>query len=105
MLERRHIESFAEIQLGRDKVDIPHASEKLDKTTVSEGEGNGNVGSGDTASLQVDARQDKGGEGESTETERGRVGELAALDGPVETGLELTTEGRKPGILTGVNMS
>jgi hypothetical protein len=84
---------------------VPHASKKLNKTTVSEGEGNDNVGGCNAPSPQVDGRQNKGGEGESTETERSRVGELAALDGPVETGLELTTEGRESGILAGVNVS
>jgi hypothetical protein len=55
--------------------------------------------------LEVDAGEDKGGESEGAETKRSRVGELPALDGPVQTGLELTTEGRKSGISSSVNMS
>lgn len=43
--------------------------------------------------MHVDARQNESGQGESRETQRGRVGELAVLIGPPSTGLEGTTKG------------
>lgn len=60
------------------------------------------------AGLEVDGGQDEGGESEGAEAERSRVGELAALDRAVETGLELTTEGGKTALSSGgigVNVS
>lgn len=44
------------------------------------------------ASLDVDQGEHKGGEGESAQTQRSRVGDLAIGGRPVETWLELTTE-------------
>lgn len=58
---------------------IPHASEELDQTSVSKGEGDGNVGRSHAASVEVDARKDERGKGEGRETEGCRVGELSVL--------------------------
>lgn len=84
---------------------IPHASQKLDETAVSESSANNDVRLRETASSQVDERQDESGQGESAETERSRVGELAALGGLVETGLEFTTEGGKTDGVPSVDVS
>jgi hypothetical protein len=83
---------------------IPHASKKLDETTVAESRRNDNVWLGDAACADVDEREDKGGEGESAETERSWVGKLATCGWLVETGLELSSEGWEPGRLPGVHM-
>jgi len=74
---------------------VPHASEKLNQTTVCESGTNDNVRLSDTASTKVNEREDEGGEGEGAQTEGCRVGELAVGNGLVETGLEFTTESRK----------
>jgi hypothetical protein len=73
---------------------LPHASEKLDETTIAECKSNDNVGRADSLGVHIDQREHKCGQGESRETERSWVGELA-VRGPVETGLEFTTEGSK----------
>lgn len=57
----------------------PHTSQKLDQTTISKSGADDNTRARDSASSQVDQRQDEGGQGESGETERRGVGELALL--------------------------
>lgn len=84
---------------------FPHAGKKLDKTTVGESSTDDERRLGDTTSAQVDERENKSGKGESAQTERSRVGELAVVDGPVETGLELTTKGWKTDGVAGVDVS
>jgi len=83
---------------------IPHASKQLDQTTIGESGTNDHVGLSDVLSAHVDSAQHESGEGESAQAERSRVTELAALNGLVQTGLELTTEGRETG-LVGVDLS
>lgn len=82
---------------------IPHASKQLNETTVTESKTNNDVRAGDIQGSHVDGAQDESGEGESAEAERRRIGELATLDGLVQTRLELTTEGRQ-GCFCGVDM-
>ena len=84
---------------------VPHAGEELNKTTIGESNTDDNVGDVQVTGVKVDAREDEGSEGESAETQRSRVGELAFLDWAVETGLEFTTEGRQPGLSSGVDTS
>lgn len=72
---------------------VPHASKQLDKATIAKSEGNDNIGSLDASGMHVDTGQDEGGQGESRETQRRRVGELAVLVGPPRTGLEGTAKG------------
>jgi hypothetical protein len=48
---------------------------------------------GDIQGTHVDGAQDESGEGESAQAQRSGIAELATLDGLVQTGLELTTEG------------
>jgi len=74
---------------------VPHAGEKLDETTIGESRTDDKIWLRDTTSAQVDEGQNESGEGESAQTERSWVGELAVGDGPVGTGLEFTTKGRK----------
>ena len=83
---------------------IPHASEKLDQTSVCESGTNDDVGFSDTASTKVDEREDESSESEGAEAERCRVGELAVGDGLVKTGLEFTTESRKTDRFAGVDV-
>lgn len=71
----------------------PHASQELYNTSITKSQGDDNIGSGDTTSLEVDGGEDKGGQGESTEAERGWVGKLAVLNGAIQTRLEFTTKG------------
>lgn len=73
-------------------MNIPHASKELDKTTVAKGQTDDNVGLGDITRAHVDGRQHKRSQGESRQAQRSWVGELTALDGLVQTGLELTSE-------------
>lgn len=77
---------------------IPHASQQLDKTTVTESQSDDNVGRSDISRTHVNCAQHKSGEGESGQAQRSRVTELAALDGLVQTGLELTTERTELGL-------
>lgn len=73
--------------------DLPHAGKQLDKAAVAESERNGDVGCRNISCVHVYTRQDKGSQGESTETQRCRVGKLAVLIRLPGTGLESTTEG------------
>ena len=103
----RHTLAFDRAVFGNSTelaTNLPHTSQQLDETTVTESESDDNVGRGDTASVHVDGAQNEGGEGESAQAERSRVGELAFLDGLVQTGLELTTEGTEAS-LTGIDVS
>lgn len=74
---------------------FPHAGKQLNETTITESQSDDNVGSGDVASTHVDTAQHERGEGESTQTQRSRVGKLALLNRLVQTGLELSSEGRE----------
>lgn len=76
--------------------DLPHAGKKLHKTAISESERDDDVGLGQAAGAYVDEREHECGQRKSAETEGCGVGELAALDTFVQTGLEFTTEGRQP---------
>lgn len=86
-------------QLHRVATNLPHTSQQLDETTITESETDDNVGSSKTTSAHVNGTQDESGEGESAQAERSRVGELAVLDRLVQTGLELTTEGTEASVL------
>ena len=83
---------------------VPHTSEKLDETTVAQGQGDDDVGHSYATGLEIDGGENEGGERESAETQGSRVGELAVLDRAVETRLELTTEGGEPSLLVRVDM-
>lgn len=83
---------------------IPHTSQQLDKTTITESQSDNNVGLSDISGTHVDCAQHESGEGESAQAQRSRVTELAALNGLVQTGLELTTEGTELS-LSGVDVS
>ena len=74
---------------------IPHTSQQLDKTTITESRTDDNVRLSDVPSTHVDSRKDESSQGESRQAQRSRVGKLALLDRPVQTGLEFTTERRK----------
>jgi hypothetical protein len=74
------------------RMNVPHASQELNETTVRVCQGNNDVGVTDTAGVDVDQGQDEGRKSESRQTQGSWVGELA-VRGPVETGLEFTTEG------------
>lgn len=72
---------------------VPHASEQLNKTTITKGERDDNIGGRDASSVHVDTGQDKGGQGKGRKTQGSRVGELAVLIGPPCPRLEGTTKG------------
>lgn len=76
----------------------------MNETTITKGQGDDEVGGSNAANLEVDQGEDEGGEGESGQTQRSWVGELAVGDGLVETGLELTTEGGQTRRLVGVGV-
>lgn len=88
---------------NEDRKHLPHASKQLNKTTITESKSNNNVGSSDVASTHVDAAQNECGKGESTQTQRSRVGKLALLNGLVQTRLELSSEGREV-VLVGIGL-
>jgi hypothetical protein len=73
---------------------IPHAGQQLDQTTIAKGQPDDDAGIGDVARAHVDAAEHERGQGETAQAERRRVTELALADRPVQTRLELTTEGR-----------
>lgn len=76
----------------------------MNESTISKSESNDEVGRGNATGLEVDQGEHEGGEGESRQAQRSRVGELALGDGLVETGLEFTTEGGKTCRLAGVGV-
>jgi hypothetical protein len=71
---------------------IPHAGEELNKATIAKSEADNDVGGCETSSAEVDQAEDKGCQGESTETKRCGIGEFATLDTLVETRLKFTAE-------------
>lgn len=52
---------------------LPHAGEKLDQTAVAKGSADDDVGRHGASHTDIDEGEQEGGEGESRETERGRV--------------------------------
>lgn len=88
----------------RKSANLPHASKQLNDTTIAKGKGHSDIGDGDATGLQVDSRQDESGQGEGAQAEGSRIGELAPLNGLVQTRLELTTEGGKASVLAGVSV-
>jgi len=81
------------LQLGKAlMIYLPHTSEKLDETSIAVGEGNDNVRMVNILSIEIDERQDEGGESEGGKTKRSRVGE-GLLGLAIETRLEFTTKG------------
>jgi len=114
--ERRGTESVADRHFPRFTVSIvsrphrrdslfePHASKKLDETTVAKGRTDHQTRPRDAASAQVDEGQDERGQGEGAEAEGRRVGELAVLGRLVQTGLEFTAEGREADAVAGVGV-
>lgn len=72
--------------------DLPHASEKLNQTSVAKSQGDDDVVLLETASTQIDETQDESGQGKGGKTERGGIGEFAILDSLVKTGLEFASE-------------
>jgi hypothetical protein len=75
-----------------DGLNLPHASEKLNETAISERKRDDDVGRADSLGLHVDQGQDERGQGKGRESERRWVGEVACRRA-VETRLEFTTEG------------
>jgi hypothetical protein len=88
------LKTVKSFQRERREQNIPHTSEKLDKTSIAVGKSNNDAGRTDASCVDVDQRQNEGGKSESRETKRRRVGELAVW-WAVETRLEFTTEGSK----------
>ena len=78
---------------SREPECVPHARQELHETTVSKGNGNDDIGLRNAPGSHVDQTQHERGQGEGTQSQWGRVGELAALDALVGTWLKLTTEG------------
>ena len=61
-------------------MNVPHASKKLYKTTISECNCDDDIRGGEIESTKVDQAQDEGGQRESAQTERGWIGEFSVLD-------------------------
>jgi len=76
-------------------LNIPHASKKLNKTTIRERSTNDKRRLRQAPCAHIDQREQERRQRESAQTQRRRVGELAALGALVGTGLEFTTEGRQ----------
>ena len=72
----------------------PHASQKLDETTICESRADNEIWRIETAGAKIDQRQQECCQGEGGQTQRSRVGEFALRVDLVGTGLEVTTEGR-----------
>lgn len=87
------------------RANIPHASQQLDQTAVGVGEGNDNVGLLNTASLHVDGRKDKRGQGESAQSQGSGVGELAVLVGAEDPRLQRAAGGHGQALLVGEGMA
>lgn len=73
---------------------LPHTSQELDKTTITVGNGDNEVRLTDAQGAHVNQRQHKGGESESGQSKRRRVGEVL-LRSAVEARLEFTAESRQ----------
>ncbi len=82
---------------GQGAVNIPHASKKLYKTTISECKCDDNIRHSDIESAEVDQAQNESSQCESAQTERSWIGEFTVLDSLVQTRLEFTSEGWEAG--------
>ena len=67
----------------------------MDQASVSKGQSDDYIGSTQAPCAHVDQAQDESGQGESAEAQGRRVGDATVLDLLVETGLELSSEGRQ----------
>lgn len=86
--------------------DIPHAGQQLHQAPVSKGKTDDQIGSTQAPGPHVDQAQDEGGQGEGAQAEGRGIGDTAVLDLPVETRLELSSEGGQALFATGsVDMS
>ena len=83
---------------------IPHAGQQLHQTAISKGKGDNDVGFEHISGLDVDEGQDEGGQGEGTQPQRGRIGNLAVGGGFVQTRLELSSKGGEPCRLASVEV-
>ena len=72
---------------------VPHASKQLHQPTIPEREAHNQGRRAQTPRAHVDQAQHEGRQREGAQSKRGGVGDLAVLDLPVGTRLELTTEG------------
>jgi hypothetical protein len=99
---------------------VPHASKQLDKTSVPISERDDEVGVCNVVGADIDQRKHESSQGESRETQRRGIGELAArwsdaaldehchkynCDLRIETGLEFTAKGRETMFFVGTPMS
>ena len=80
---------------------VPHASKQLHQAPISKGKTDDYIGSTQPPRPHVDQAQDEGGQGESGEAQRRRVGDATVLDLLVETGLELSSKGGQALFSTG----
>lgn len=86
--------------------DVPHSSEQLDQASIAKGKADYQTRRTQSPRAHVDQAQDEGGQGESAQAQGRRVGDTTVLDLLVETGLELSSEGRQALFATGgVDMS
>jgi hypothetical protein len=95
-LRSRRPEFGAIVKEFVEAIHLPHACQELYQTTISKSKGHDNVWLKHIPGLDIDEGQDEGGQGESAQSQRGRVRELAMCGGPVQTRLELSTEGGEP---------
>ena len=74
---------------------LPHASEQLNKPTVSESKTDDDIRGRDSSSADIDEREHKCRQGESAQSQRSRVGELPLCHWSIRTRLEFTSKGRE----------
>lgn len=80
---------------------IPHASKQLHQASVSKGQTDHQIGRTQPPRPHVDQAQDEGGQGESAQAQRRRIGNATVFDLLVETGLEFSSKGRQALFTTG----
>lgn len=71
---------------------VPHAGEQLHQSTIPKGNTHHDIRRCNAPRAQIDQTQHECRQCKGAQPQRCRVGELSPLDGPVCTGLELTTE-------------
>lgn len=74
---------------------LPHASEKLDKATITKGQRHNNIRLLDATSLCVDARKHESSQSESAETKGSRVGKFSVLVGFPQSWVQRAASGSR----------
>lgn len=80
------------------KANIPHAREQLHQTSIRKGKPDQNIRLGNSPHFHLNQSQNERAQRKGAQSQGRRVGDLAILDGAIETRLELAPKGWETGL-------